>query len=308
MLAHTVYPGQTIKSDYLCKKIIMFFQHPLTYCEPLFRPPGEARSAILQATIGCSWNKCAFCQMYTSKSFKVRSLDELKPEIMQLARFYGGRVKKVFLADGDAFVLSAHKLTPILQEINRQFGRLQRISAYAMPAHILSKSKDQLMELRSLGLKLLYIGIETGDDELLGMINKGETFSSTVEGIEKAHDAGIDTSIMIINGLAGKRYSEQHAVKSSEIITRLNPKFLSTLTLSLPMGEEHYRNQFKGHYQQQTVSELLQELRLFLQHIRGDNIIFRSNHVSNNLVLEGVLSKDQNKLLAQIDNAIAVMG
>ena len=281
----------------------MFLQ-PLQYEEPLFRPPGEARSAILQVTTGCSWNKCAFCEMYTSKKFKVKSFEELKPEIEALAEFYSGVSKKVFLADGDAFVLSANRLMPVLKEIRNRFGRLQRISSYAMPKDILTKSDDELNQLRELGLKLLYIGIETGDDELLKLVNKGETFDSTVEGILKAHNAGIDTSIMIINGLGGKSFSEQHALKSAEIINQINPKFLSTLTLSMPFGQEHFQSRFKGKYVQQTIVELYKELRIFIKNLHIENVIYRSNHVSNNLILEGTLSKDSPRLIKQIDEAI----
>ncbi len=276
----------------------------LQYDEPLFRPPGEARSAILQATTGCSWNNCAFCEMYTSKKFRVKSFDELKPEIKALAGIYKGNAKKVFLADGDAFVLSANKLIPILKELKNQFGRIQRVSSYAMPKDILSKSEQELHELRELGLKLLYIGIESGCDELLKLVNKGETFNSTVEGIHKAQSAGIDTSIMIINGLGGRLYSEKHALKSAEIINHINPKFLSTLTLSLPYGDEHFKNRFQGEYVQQTIVELYKELKLFVENLDVTNVIYRSNHVSNSLILEGTLSKDRLRLLQQIDEAI----
>ncbi len=276
----------------------------LQYDEPLFRPPGEARSAILQVTTGCSWNNCAFCEMYTSKKFKVKSFDELKPEIKALAGIYKGNAKKVFLADGDAFVLSANKLIPILKELKNQFGRIQRVSSYAMPKDILSKSEQELHELRELGLKLLYIGIESGCDELLKLVNKGETFNSTVEGIHKAQSAGIDTSIMIINGLGGRLYSEKHALKSAEIINHINPKFLSTLTLSLPYGDEHFKNRFQGEYVQQTIVELYKELKLFVENLDVTNVIYRSNHVSNSLILEGTLSKDRLRLLQQIDEAI----
>ena len=242
--------------------------------------------------------------MYTSKNFKTRSFEELKKEIQILANYYKGYVKKVFLADGDAMVLSASKLMPVLNEINLHFGRLQRISTYAMPRNILSKSDQELSELKGAGLKLLYIGIETGDDDLLEMINKGETFNSTVEGILKAHEAGIDTSIMIINGLGGKKYSEQHAIKSAEIISKVNPKFLSTLTLSLPYGKEHFSNRFKGNYIQQSVVELIEELKVFIENMYVDNVIYRSNHVSNNLILAGTLSKDKPNLLYQIEQAL----
>lgn len=274
-----------------------------SYDEPLFRPPAEAYSAIIQATLGCSWNRCAFCEMYTSKKFKVRAIDELKPEIETLSRIYSG-TKKVFLADGNAFVLSANKLIPILEEINRHFGRIQRVSSYAMPRDIISKSDEELKNLRELGLKLLYIGIETGDDELLRLIDKGETANSTVEGILKAQNAGIETSIMIINGLGGKLYSKQHAENSAKIINQINPKFLSTLTLSMPYGESHFRKRFQGEYVPLTIVELFEELRTFIGLTELDNVIYRSNHVSNNLILSGTLSKDKDALLTQIDRAI----
>jgi len=277
--------------------------NPLQYNEPVFRPPGESQSAILQATIGCSCNKCTFCEMYTSKKFSSRNFDDVKSDIEKLAKIYSG-VRKVFLADGNAFVLSANKLIPILEEINQQFGKIQRISSYALPKDIITKSDDELKRLRSLGLKLLYIGIETGDDELLRLINKGETFQSIVDGISKAHDAGIETSIMIINGLGGKKYSYQHAIRSAQIINLLNPKFLSTLTLSLPFGLEHFKNRFNGDYQQQTIKELFEELKVFIEHTNVQNVIYRSDHVSNNLILKGVLSKDNEMIIRQIDEAI----
>jgi radical SAM superfamily enzyme YgiQ (UPF0313 family) len=275
----------------------------IKYNEPVFRPPGEARSAIIQATLGCSWNKCAFCEMYTSKKFRSRSFDELKPEIETLAKAYKG-VKKIFLADGNAFVLSPNKLNPILKEITEQFGKIQRVSSYALPKDILAKSETELKELRSNGLKLLYIGIETGDDNLLKLIHKGETYNSTIDGILKAHNAGIETSIMIINGLGGRKYSDDHALKSASIINKINPKFLSTLTLSMPFGLDHYQERFKGNYEQQTIVELFKELKLFIENINVDTTIYRSDHVSNNLVLKGVLSKDKAQLSKMLDQAI----
>jgi len=241
--------------------------------------------------------------MYSSKKFKVRNIDELRPEIETLSRIYSD-AKKVFLSDGNAFVLSANKLIPILEEVNKNFGRIQRVSSYAMPRDILSKSDDELKSLKELGLKLLYVGIETGDDELLKLIDKGETSSSTVEGILKAHNAGIETSIMIINGLGGKKYSGQHAVNSAKIINQINPKFLSTLTLSMPYGENHFRSRFQGEYIPLTMVELFEELRTFIGLTDLNNVIYRSNHVSNNLILSGTLSKDKETILEQLDRAI----
>jgi len=273
------------------------------YDEPVFRPPAESYSAIIQVTIGCSWNKCAFCEMYSSKQFRIKKVEDLKQEIEFLSKIFVG-TRKVFLADGNAFVLSFDKLVSVLKEINGKFNRLQRISAYALPKDIICKTETELKELRALGLRLLYIGIETGDDNLLHLINKGETYSSILDGILKAQDAGIETSIMIINGLGGAKYSYQHAVNSAKIINQINPKYLSTLTLSFPFGQEHFKKRFKGEYVPQTVIELFEELRLFLSLTELNNVIYRSNHVSNNLILKGVLSKDKEKLINQIERAI----
>ncbi len=279
------------------------YWNSIKYDEPLFRPPAEARSAIVQATIGCSWNKCAFCEMYTSKQFRVRNFEEVKNDIQLLGQIYAG-FRRVFIADGNAFILSANQLLPLLKEINVHFPRLQRISSYALPKDILQKTFEELLQLRHKGLRLLYIGIETGDDELLQLIEKGETYDSILRGITMAHDAGIDTSIMIINGLGGKKYSLQHALKSAQIISELNPKYLSTLTLSMPYGQQHYETRFKGEYIQQTWKELFEELHVFIEHLNVEKVIYRSNHVSNMLALEGTLSKDKNKLLRNLEYEI----
>lgn len=173
-----------------------------------------------------------------------------------------------------------------------------------MPKDILNKSDSELQRIKSLGLKLLYIGIETGDDELLKLINKGETYNSTIGGILKAHEAGINTSIMIINGLGGKQYSAQHAVNSAKIINRINPKYLSTLTLSFPYGLEHFQNRFNGKYSPLTITEHFKELKTFISHTELNSVIYRSDHISNNLVLKGILSKDKKKLIDVINLAI----
>jgi radical SAM superfamily enzyme YgiQ (UPF0313 family) len=272
----------------------------------MFRPPAEANSALIQATIGCSWNRCAFCEMYTSKQFRKRPFEDVKTDIKALARYFEG-TKKVFLADGNAFVLAPKFLIPILEEIKLQFGNIQRVSSYALPSDILAKTDEDLRDMRALGLKLLYIGIESGDDELLGLVNKGETFKSTVEGIQKAHKAGFDTSVMIINGLGGMLYSNQHAIESAKLVNEINPRFLSTLTLSLPFGQPHFEKRFAGQYQQQTIVELAKELKLFIEHLENINSIFRSDHISNNLVLKGILSRDKEQVLAQLDKSIRLI-
>jgi radical SAM superfamily enzyme YgiQ (UPF0313 family) len=271
----------------------------IQYSEPLFRPPSESRSFILQPTIGCSWNKCAFCEMYTSKKFKIRSEDDIFKEI-QLMQPYSDYVRKVFLADGNAMVLSSGKLINIINKLNATFPKLSRISAYALPKDLKNKSESELKELADAGLKLLYTGVETGDDELLQVINKGESSNSTVSSLIKARNSGIKLSVMILNGLGGKRYTDQHALNSAKVVNEVKPEYLSTLVLSFPHGVNHYKSRFVGDFTELNKLELISEMGNFIGELQLDNTIFRSDHASNYLVLKGVLSRDKSKLLNEI--------
>ncbi len=275
----------------------------IKYNEPVFRPPAEAGSAIIQATLGCSWNKCAFCEMYQSKKFKVRDFEDVKHDIEILSRMYAG-VKKVFLADGNAMALSASRLLAITDEINKHFGKIQRISSYALPKDIFAKSNTELTALRANGIKLLYVGIESGDDELLKLLNKGENYQSTLDGIQKAHDAGIDTSVMILNGLGGEQYSQQHAINSAKLVNALNPKFLSTLNLSFPYGMDHFLKRFQGEFSPLTIVGIMEEMHMFISALNLEGTIYRSDHVSNQLILKGILSRDKDSMLQKIEEAI----
>ncbi len=281
----------------------MFFS-PVEYDEPLFRPPAEANSLIFQVTIGCSWNKCAFCEMYTMKKFRIRDPADVKKEIKALSSHFPD-VRKFFIADGNAMVLPSHRLTDIFNCINDNFNRIQRISAYALPGDILNKTDKDLENMRKAGLKLLYVGIETGDDGLLRAVNKSETSVSTIEGLKMAHHAGIDTSVMIINGLGGAKYSVRHAENSALVVNSTQPRFLSLLTLSLPLGAERYKQRFKDEFIALDLKGLLNEAKLFIMHTELENTIFRTDHISNFLVLKGILSRDKEKLMEEINTAIA---
>ena len=276
---------------------------PIQYNEPLFRPPSEARSLILQLTLGCSWNRCAFCEMYTAKKFKLRRSEDIAQEINQSQRF-DPMVRKVFLADGNAFVLAAGKLMDVLEKLNASFPKLMRVSAYALPKDILSKSDNELKKLHAHGLKLLYVGIESGDDELLGRVNKGETFSSTAEALIKARNAGIKLSVMVLNGLGGKNFSEQHAINSALLINKIQPEYLSTLVLSFPFGKTHFKKRFNGNFQALSTIELIAEMGLFIQNLDLEKTIFRSDHASNYLILKGILNRDKDVLLGRIKNVL----
>lgn len=279
------------------------YKFPIHYEQPLFRPPSEAESLILQVTFGCSWNTCAFCEMYTSKSFRIKPFKDFKKEIEQIANS-GYAFKKVFLADGDAMLLSTNKLLQILNEIKNQFPKVRRISLYARPSNFADKSINELKELKSAGLDLAYVGIESGDDTVLKNINKGETYQSTHDGLLKAKAAGIKLSVMILNGLDGKELSNEHAIHSANLVNDIQPDYLSTLVLSFPYREQHFTKRYSGKFTMLNKFELIEEMRLFLEHIKLKQTIFRSDHASNYLILKGILSKDKDLLINRIDNVL----
>jgi len=275
----------------------------IQYSELLFRPPSEARSFILQPTIGCSWNRCAFCEMYTSKKFSVRREEDLFREIDAMSS-YSSQIRKVFLADGNAMVLSYSKLMRILDKLNKTFPNLKRISAYALPKDINSKTEKELTSIVNSGLKLLYTGVETGDDELLKIINKGETAHSTAEALVKARNSGFKLSVMILNGLGGNKFTKQHAINSAKVVNEIQPEYLSTLVLSFPYGIDHYKSRFSDDFIEMNKIELISEMGNFINKLELGNTIFRSDHASNYLVLKGVLNRDKIKLLSGISTVI----
>ena len=282
----------------------MFYNNfPIQYNEPLFRPPSEADSLILQVTFGCSWNKCSFCEMYTSKTFKPNKEENVLQEIKAVAKIQPG-IRKVFLADGNPMSLSTKRLLTILYSIKESFPKIRRVTAYAISRDILKKSHEELVELRNAGLKMVYVGIESGDNDVLQMINKGETYLSTVEGLLKAKEAGIKLSVIILEGVGGLTYSKQHAINSAKILNSIQPEFASVLVLSFPYGIERYKQRFLGNYVPMSIPDLLKEMEVFISHTELENTIFRSNHASNYLVLNGILSRDKQQFLNRIQFAI----
>ena len=279
-------------------------QFPIDYIEPVFRPPSEAHSLILPVTNGCSWNKCTFCDMYTAPQKKFRARDE--DQVLEEVRQCGERmlVQRVFLADGDAMVLPTHRLLRILEAIREHMPEVHRVTSYCLPRNLRRKSVEELRQLREAGLKMLYVGAESGDDEVLRRVNKGETFESTAEALLKAREAGLKTSVMILNGLGGRSLSEQHAANSARLMNLTQPDYLSTLVVSFPNGLERYREQFPD-FQPLNQHELFVEMEQFLAPLELEETVFRSDHASNYLVLKGVLGRDKQRLLAQVREAIA---
>jgi len=277
----------------------------LPYVEPVFRPPSEANSLILQVTNGCSWNRCTFCEMYTQpqKRFRLKPQGEIESELAAVARA-GLAPRRIFLADGDAMTLSHRRLKSILQAIRRFLPGVQRVSSYCLPRNLRNKTVEQLAELHDLGLQLFYVGCESGDDLVLERVSKGENFDSSLAALQKIKAAGAKSSVMILNGMGGRRYSEQHAVNSARLMNEAQPEYLSTLVVSFPMGEERYRAGFLGEYEPLDQAGLFLEMLTLLENLELENTIFRSDHASNYLVLKGTLKRDKPALLEKVHAAL----
>jgi radical SAM superfamily enzyme YgiQ (UPF0313 family) len=277
----------------------------IRYEDTLYRPPSEANSLILQATIGCSYNECSFCGMYRNKRFRVRPLEELLEEIDWVKRSgEGAQVRKVFLADGDALVAKPAFIAKLLDALNEAFPKLRRISCYASPQSLQVRSVEQMTDLRERGLTLYYLGIESGHDPVLEHLTKGVDAAEMVRVADKATAAGVALSTMILLGSGGRAGSEAHARASAEVVSAIQPRFVSTLVMTpvdgTPLGDEDAR----GEFEHLTPLELAHELRHFLAALKLSGSIFRSNHASNYLTLAGSLPKDQDKLVAALDRVI----
>jgi radical SAM superfamily enzyme YgiQ (UPF0313 family) len=281
----------------------------LPYTEPVFRPPSEARSLILQVTNGCSWNNCTFCEMYTQpqKRFRLKPQDEIENELAAVAES-GIAVRRIFLADGDAMTLSFRRLKLIMEAINHYLPDVQRVSSYCLPRNLKNKTVTELATLKTMGLTLFYVGCETGDNLVLERVNKGESFDSSLAALKKIKASGAGSSVMILNGMGGKRYSEQHAVNSALLMNEAQPEYLSTLVVSFPTGLDRYQAGFKGEFEPLDQKGLFQEMYWLLDTLDLENTIFRSDHASNYLVLKGTLNRDKPHLLETVRAALEQPG
>lgn len=294
----------------VCSRYNVFFlTHILMqYIEPVFRPPSEWKSLILQVTNGCSWNQCSFCEMYTAdqKKFSLKSKKDLQQDIEAAAR-EAYVYERVFLADGDAMTLSYRRLETILSLIKTHLPSVRRVSSYCLPRNLNNKSVDELINLKESGLKMVYVGCESGDDEVLAKVNKGETYASSLQALSKLKQAGIKSSIMILNGLGGHKYSKQHAINSARLMNEAQPEYLSTLVVSFPMGEQRYRANFTD-FQMLDTRQLIEEMYVLVNELELEKTIFRSDHASNYLVLKGVLGRDKKMMLERIVSALQQPG
>lgn len=277
----------------------------MRYEGPLYRPPSEADSYILQATIGCSWNHCTYCDMYRSKRFRVRDLAETLEDVRTAGVRFGSDVRKVFVADGDALVMDEGHWTTLLAALHRAFPSLERVSCYATAMNLVAKPVEELRALREAGLGLLYIGPETGDDATFKRIAKGANFDEHVEAARRAHEAGMKLSAIFLLGAGGMDRSQEHAEASARLVTAMDPEYVSALTLTIVPGTPLARLAETGRFELPPVRRLLEELRLFVAGASPTRAVFRTNHASNYLPIAGELPRDRDRIVAVLDRALA---
>lgn len=277
----------------------------MRYEGSIYRPPSEADAYILQATIGCSWNHCTYCDMYRAKSYRVRPLDEILADVRLAGQTFGDEVRKVFVADGDALGMDLDHWLPLLDACREAFPRLRRVSCYATAMNLLGKSEQELTTLRERGLTQLYIGPETGDDEVFKRIAKGAGFAEHAAAAQAAHAAGMKLSAIFLLGAGGVERSQAHAEGTARLVTAMDPRFFSLLTLTVIPGTPLDTLQKRGRFELPTVERMLEELRIIVEQAEPTDAIFRSNHASNYLALGGRLPRDREKILAVVDRALS---
>ena len=274
------------------------------YSGAVYRPPSEARSLIVQCTLGCSHNKCAFCTMYKDKKLSINPIEQVLSDLDE-ARAYGRYIEKIFLADGDALILPMDYLLTVLDYIRDHFPTCKRVAAYATTKAIMRKTDDELRTLREHGLGIVYIGLESGNEELLKKFCKGVTAEEIVLNAIRCKQAGIATSVTAINGMAGANGDWQaHAIDTAKAVSRMKPDYIAFLTLRVYSGTPLHDWIASGEFKMMEPPELMRETRLFLEHIDSDGSVFRSNHASNYLPLGGTLNRDREVLIHTIDEAL----
>ena len=276
----------------------------MRYTGQVIRPPSEANSYLLQITYGCSWNKCTFCPAYLDKPFKIRPFDEIEQDI-RMARDAYPDIKRVFLCDGDGLVLSMDRLLPILDLLNVTFPELRRIGIYFNARNILSKSDDEIQQLVRRKLTIGYIGLESGSERILERVHKGATAQEMIEAVLSAQENGMKISVIGLLGLGGIELSEEHAIKTASAVSAMKPRYFSLLTLMVVKGTPLYEDLKARRFILPDEKGLLKETRTIIENIATERTIFRTNHASNYLPLEGILSRDKRKLVEDIDQALS---
>lgn len=267
----------------------------------LYRPPSEANSLIIQATIGCSHNQCSFCSMYKDKSFRIRKTAAILEDIAS-GRQQFPIINRVFLADGDALIIKTEDLVRILDDIKTIIPECERVGVYASPKSIHTKSLEELKLLRKKGLNIAYLGVESGSDKVLLDINKGVHSAELIQCGKKLKDAGIIVSVTLISGIGGQDHWKEHAVASAKVINEINPDYLGLLTLMVEEGTNLKRDVEQGDFKMLSPEEITKETILLLRELNTENTIFRSNHPSNYIPLKGILNQDKKRMIHALEN------
>lgn len=275
----------------------------MRYEGAVYRPPSEARSLIIQLTIGCARNTCTFCAMYKDKNFRIRNLDEVVEDLQMAKDYYKYGVKRIFLADGDALIVKTDDLLYILEKIKEIFPEIERVSVYGAPRDILNKTPEELLKLKAAGLDMVYLGVESGDNTVLGDVKKGVTSAEMIEAGQKVRRAGMVLSMTLISGLGGKIRLKEHAINSAKVTSAIQPEYVGFLTLMLEPGTPLYDDWKAGKFELLKPEDVLEEIRLFIGEVDSEGTVFRSNHASNYISLAGNLNQDKNRLLKQIEEA-----
>ena len=273
----------------------------MRYEGTVYRPPSEASSLIIQLTIGCARNTCTFCAMYKDKTFPVRDLQEVV-EDLEMARKYYQRIKvrRIFLADGDALIVKTQDLLYILNKCKEYFPEVERISVYGAPKDIIHKTPEELKQLKDAGLDMVYMGLESGDDQVLKEVKKGVTAAEMIEAGQKVRAAGMVLSMTIISGLGGKKLMREHALNSAKVISAIKPEFVGFLTLLIEPGTPMYEQYRAGELDLLSPEEVLDETQLFIENVDAEGTVFRANHASNYIPLAGTLNAEKQIILEQI--------
>ena len=270
----------------------------------IVRPPSEANSFLLPVTLGCSHNKCTFCGTFTGIKFRIRPLEDIKRSIDTVAENYSWSMRRIFLENGDALICPQRRLVEVLKYLNEKFPNLEKIGTYATPQSALIKSADELKELKQLGLKIAYLGVETGDGELLKKINKGASYDEIVEAGRKIKQAGITLSVTVILGLGGIKDSKKHAMGTARILTDLDPDFAGALTIMLVPGTPLHKEWEDGKFTIISPFQSLDELKLIIENSNFTKCFFTANHASNYLPLKARLPQQKAEILKLIDEVL----
>lgn len=278
----------------------------MEYYGNVFRPPSEARSLIIQATYGCSHNKCTFCYMYKGEGFHIRSVDEIIESLADIHPYYE-KYRRIFLADGDALMMKQADLVRLLEYLRKRFPTCERVGVYGSPRSILIKSVEDLKKLKELGIGIIYLGVESGSETILKNIRKGVTRAEMIEAGKKVKESGIALSVTMINGLGGQELWQEHATETATISNEIQPDYIGMLNLRLYDNTELTQQVQRGEFIPLKPKELLDETKLLLQNFELVNTVFRSNHASNYIPLGGVLNRDKEKLLRQLEEGYEIV-